>query len=514
MPCFDTILTGFIIKTPVVMKTLLLLLTCLPISFAGYAAIPPDGGQTPPRRPTVSSGYKPFQQLPPKLLSQVPTWLSTGQVDVPVRDVEALLSQLPAGKLSGIGSLLSSGETEPRYVAVGGSLTAGYRNGGLYREAQLTAYPNLIARQMGLTNFRQPLFDLAQGNGSGYKQLVPGGSFPQYKDVVNNQAVTSNEPLTFAPFTGRVDNLGMPFLGVSTAYSSEEWRYNEALTSGIPYELAFRSYFRRLLPSNDQQWNTNYLTYAKAQASELCTIELGLDDLIWYASSGGYRLDGIIARIGTPEGNPISSLLAQLKMKGTKAIVCTVPDVLQFPYFRFFTVAQLKKRNGDRPLYVVDNDAYDIEPGNTNHVIEIADDALLLPTATIAALFDGKINAGLTKTTPLLSRDVLTKREIDLARFSGGLNDIIRWTAVQTNTPIVDLRSIYDQIINGNYVTHDGLKIDPSFPGGNFFSDDGLYPSTLGQAVIANEWIKVLNLHYKSNIPLIATRQFANVLPR
>ncbi len=35
-----------------------------------------------------------------------------------------------------------------KYIAVGGSLVAGYTNGGLYRDGQLASYPNLIAQQV------------------------------------------------------------------------------------------------------------------------------------------------------------------------------------------------------------------------------------------------------------------------------------------------------------------------------------------------------------------------------
>ena len=476
-------------------------------------------GNGPATRPPVPKRAAPLfiALLPPPngpLLSQVPALPSSGLTDRPVRDIALLLSQLPAVGPVDLGLLKPGSGTQPRYVAVGGSLTAGFRNGGLYREAQLTAYPNLIARQMGLTDFRQPLFSPEQGNGAGYKQLVAGGAFVQYTDVGNNLATVGNDPLTFGPVSGRVDNLGMPFLGVATAYATEEWRYDTRLISGVAYELAFRSYFRRLLPNTNQQWTTTYLAYAKAQAADVCTVELGLDDLIWYASSGGYRLDGVLARIGMPEGNPVEALLTNLAKKGTKAVICTVPDVLRFPYFSFFTVAKLKQLTGGKPLYVVDNDVYDIEPGNQQHVIPLTDDALLLPSATVVGLYTGNTATGFAKATPLSSRDVLTKREISLIRSGGGLNDIIRWAATQNKIPVLDLRAIYDQILNGTYVTHDGLKIDPSFPGGNFFSADGLYPTPLGQAVIANEWIKTINASYGTRISLIATRQFADLLPR
>src|ERR1700740_2744649 len=49
-----------------------------------------------------------------------------------------------------------------RYVAIGDSVTAGYSDGALYYDAQLTAYPNLLAAQLkthGSVKFKQPLTD-------------------------------------------------------------------------------------------------------------------------------------------------------------------------------------------------------------------------------------------------------------------------------------------------------------------------------------------------------------------
>lgn len=60
----------------------------------------------------------------------------------------------------------------------------------------------------------------------------------------------------------------------------------------------------------------------------------------------------------------------------------------------------------------------------------------------------------------------------------------------------------------GSYITHDGVKIDPSYPNGNFFSSDAVYPTPLGNAVIANEAILVLNKFYGLSIPLIPTKEY------
>jgi exosome complex RNA-binding protein Rrp4 len=68
------------------------------------------------------------------------------------------------------------------------------------------------------------------------------------------------------------------------------------------------------------------------------------------------------------------------------------------------------------------------------------------------------------------------------------------------------------KVIAGQYVSDDGFKIDGSFPNGNFFSQDGIYPSAIGQAVIANEFIKVINKKFQTQIPLINLTVYSKMI--
>ena len=67
-----------------------------------------------------------------------------------------------------------------------------------------------------------------------------------------------------------------------------------------------------------------------------------------------------------------------------------------------------------------------------------------------------------------------------------------------------DGNNIYENIFNGTYTTHDGIKITSK----EFFSSDGIHPSVIGQVVIANESITAINKYYGLEIPLLSTRDF------
>lgn len=446
------------------------------------------------------------------LFSQFPSLLTSGRIESAVKDAEYELGRLPVSTLTDVGTLTARPGSEPRYLAIGGALTAGFRNAGLYREAQLTSYPNLVARQMGLRKFQQPLFSPAQGNGTGYKRLAKSAPSPSFNDITNNLAVIGSDPMTLSPYEGTSDNLGFPFMGVHMAWQSEAWRIDPRVGPGVPYEPAFRSFFRRLLPGDDQQWLAQYLPFVKQQKADFCTIELGQDDVVWYATSGGYRLGSIMTQLAVGEGNPVIALLEHLKTNAVKGAIATVPDVLAFPYFKFYTPAAVRGRNGGGPLYAVIDDRYELVRGDVQYVAEIADTDILLPTSAVDNLAfsqDQRSKRGLSVNTPLSSRDVLSRHEIDLLRRVNEFNGLIRFQAAKHAVPVVDLQALYARILGGGYVTDDGVKVDPAYPGGNFFSHDGLYPSALGQAVIANEWIRVINQHYQTRIPLVNTVQFA-----
>jgi hypothetical protein len=58
-----------------------------------------------------------------------------------------------------------------QYVALGSGLTAGFTQGGLFRDGQSNSFPSLLAKQLkevGAADFKQPLFEVNQANGTGF----------------------------------------------------------------------------------------------------------------------------------------------------------------------------------------------------------------------------------------------------------------------------------------------------------------------------------------------------------
>lgn len=67
----------------------------------------------------------------------------------------------------------------------------------------------------------------------------------------------------------------------------------------------------------------------------------------------------------------------------------------------------------------------------------------------------------------------------------------------QLKWAVVDITTIYTDIINEKYISPDGYRISSR----QFFSEDGYSPSLIGQVVLANETIKAINKYYGTDIP-------------
>lgn len=327
-----------------------------------------------------------------------------------------------------------------RYVAIGASLTAGVRDGGWFNDGMTTAYPNLIARQMGLTDFKQPLFDDKEFNGYGLKLPVQNTKTPVYKAVSNNIAFKpSGVEMILTPFTGtQIDNFAVPNL----TYGG----FNDDLKNLDASSTHYKLFLKRLITQNatlTQTLNNNNFSFY--------SIEYYTQDLIGFAKTGGMSP---IQLYYPPfdENNPLTqnttggmeSFYLRIKnIKTTKGFLINIPNILSFPYFNN------PNQYGGQRVNINNNTLNGLENTFNKHINFIGDRYLI---------------------------------------------------------PVVDIKTMYEQIHKGDYITESGRKVTDK----EFFSSDGIYPSAYGQAIIANECIKTINSFYKTTIPLIQTSYYLN----
>ena len=122
---------------------------------------------------------------------------------------------------------------------------------------------------------------------------------------------------------------------------------------------------------------------------------------------------------------------------------------------------------------------------------------------------------------PIANRWVLTSNERSkVAAATTAYNNAIVSIASANDLAIADMNAILNQLVSGLRIETGQLYTanyfsGPSNEGAVLFSLDGVHPNARGYAVITNEIIKVINRHYKSNLPLYHPSYFPgiNILP-
>jgi GDSL-like Lipase/Acylhydrolase len=363
-----------------------------------------------------------------------------------------------------------------KYIAVGSSMVAGYANGGLYRAGQLVSYPNLIALQTG-AKFEQPLFPIEQENGTGYFVTSANSTSAQFEKITNKTAIISTSPLLFAKYSGNSNNFGVAALRMS---DMEKTGLGNAKTQG------FNPYFERILPTGKE--DISYPDFVKESKPTFFTASIGEYDMLAYAISGGKSslTETSVFAINCQK------LLDALVANKAKGIITNLPNVLDFPYFNFYTFDDLAKNIGASGIYITTG----------NGIIRLA-------TASDRILLDAIPNVGKSNTSgdkkgfsamyPLINAEVLDKDEVNsVASRLTDFNGILQLEADKRGIFLVDLNSIYKQIQANTYNAGNGITLSYSLLTGNFFSLDGINPTPRGSAVIANEIIKSMNVNYKN----------------
>lgn len=406
-----------------------------------------------------------------------------------------------------MGTILKSGE-KLNMVAMGGGMTAGVRNGGLYRYGQMTAYPNLVARQMGMTDFQSPLFAENEANGTGYLQLVDDGTqYPSWKEVNNSKVnVKAGSPPELAKYTGgTIHNYALPEGGLrEMAVPVNNMGvniYTNSWSTG-------RVFSNRLLPKWSDASETSLIEQVFKQPINFFIAEDDVDFLLSMIKNNARALSNYGYERYSNGPTMLSSIIGMMNSnsKANKGVIFTWPIITDLAYFNWYTIQDLKNKVNSISITTTrQNENYTFDGSKNNF--------LLLPTPTVNALFRN-LKKGDNISIILDDTDILDSQEFGVSTdVIRKYNNRIRDLARDKGLAIVDLEKIYGQIHTNTYLSSDGFKIDGGTKG-NFFSSDGIYPTALGQAVIANEVIKAINATYKSNIPTINLRDYSQSVGR
>lgn len=399
------------------------------------------------------------------------------------------------------------------FISVGDSYTQGFQDGGLHNEfgQQGNSYPSIIAQQMG-SNFVQPL---VSGTGSGYMHL-------QFRDgeieviKVYNDEITTNDPdaidydpsySAWADKSITYNNLAIGGLNVRNVIATtftEEFENYVYLGGGAGPGLAWNgvggepiSSYGRFLDFGTINDRVEYIEHVNNSNATFFTNWLGVNDAMGWAKSGGDDKGGAAAQTDPIQfREKYDTLLDVFQNMGAKGVCATIHDFTESPVFNTVTLEALEKE-----IWIK-------EGADTTVVRKAVPEDLIMLTASSLI----KEGIGLTEDNPLAHQHVLDRDEVVLAKnHINLLNNEIVASANAHGFPVVDMYT-FMSTLNNDGTHYDGVNYSVKYIEGGAFSLDGLHPNTRGYAIIANEFMRVINKNYNSNLAPVAVNNYMGIV--
>ncbi len=399
------------------------------------------------------------------------------------------------GKAKGLDKLKNPnlGSRPLRYIAIGSSLTAGFRDGGYFNDGIATSFPAILAEALKIPNFKQPKFANSEYNGFGRNQKTDfnptNGPVQKYARSTNNLAIREingkAKPSVIQGNFEDFDNLGVPSLDMWGL----QWPLE--IPAGLMQSQRFSNWGqivnKRIGPAS-LSGTVPVSDKVKAVEADFFTVEF-LSTFIdsW---TGNYSFGSKNSYL--PDIPPLFDLLTNLKERNFKGCILNIPDPLQLPGIIQIT---------DKELYY--NQLYTINRQlNISKDEFVIGDFVILPTSGNDSLISSNVNIAFKH-----ARQSDIKSIEDIHYIINLNNDYLQEYAKSSNYPIVDIMELYNKVYKKELVSYDGVEVNNV----NFFSSDGIYPSPFGNAVITNEILRTINQFYGTEIDLIQTRQFLNL---
>lgn len=406
----------------------------------------------------------------------------------------------------GTGSLgtLASSPSAMTYVALGNSITAGYMDGAVYPDGQKYSFPKMFAQQIGLTNFVQAdIADPGIGARIKFKGFTPTGS-PITERTLSQSAVNN---VTYAkPF----NNLGVPAAVLFDMLDTSDYMGRSQKLQNPFYASILRT----------GALGKSMIDQAVNLQPTLLTVEMGANDVLGYATSGGTISTTSIngSAVPTPK-EAMDQLYKGALMKltkslpNTKIIMFTVPEVTGTPFFKTvpwnaLVLTSQTQVDGLNAAYSklgitfhLGQNGFIAESPNSPakmRQLTAEDDVLLtVPQDSLAM--------GMGSMKPIPKKYVLLKEEIAIVKQAvTDYNTIINGlTAISPNIKVFDLNDVFLKILAMGYMVPGSTTMSSKFISGELFSMDGIHPTARGYAAVTNELIKFINMNYGADIPLV-----------
>jgi lysophospholipase L1-like esterase len=391
------------------------------------------------------------------------------------------------------------------FVSIGNSLTAGYQSSSLYESAQMYSYGNLIANQVG-TSYAQPL--ISDPGNAGRIEIKSLNPFTLTYNTSAGSPKNTAYPKAY-------NNLGIPGIVLADVM-------NSTTSAGSFSKSPFIDLVLRGLGTQFAQ--------AKSLQPKFITLWIGNNDVLGYATSGGVKPSA------PTDANTFAFLYSQLAdslaATGAKIVVGNIPEVTAIPFMTTVgpgIAASLSKlgltgmyyqQHGQftgtaLPLSALTSYSVLITLLGNNYTAYLGkpsgkfykDNNVDITPLIAGGILDTNQVFGLHPKNPWPDALILDAGEINTAKTAtAAFNTTIANIASAKGFGLVNFNSIFNQIRASDATggtLYDGIPFTTTFVTGGLFSLDGVHPTSRGQGIIANEFIKAINSKWSVKIPLV-----------
>ncbi|MFN3414341.1 MAG: SGNH/GDSL hydrolase family protein, partial [Thermoanaerobaculum sp.] len=407
-----------------------------------------------------------------------------------MKKVNVLLALLALG----VAVVASAQVDFTRYVALGDSLTAGYASGGLAKFYQEHSYPAILARQFGMASFQQPL--VSDPGIAPVLKLMALAPQP----MLAPSSTTPGQPMN-ATYQGIYNNLGIP--GSKTADlltktgDITKLQRGEIDPNTIMYDIVLR--FPKIPGTNI---DGTAVAQAIAARPTFMTVWIGNNDVLG-AALAAVAIDGVTMTPVATFQQQYHTLLATLRsqLRNTKIVVANIPNVTAIPFVT--TIKPYVFTPQGQKVYLL----ADTGPLTDNDYVTLQGASLIargygIP-GTGNVLPDGGIVNGQFVPGVVLRAAEAAAINARIAQ----LNEIIAEEAAAVGAPVLDINAIFNDILAHGYILG-GIKLTASFLTGGIFSYDGVHPQRLGYALVANEFVKLINSSFGARVPQVNLQKY------
>lgn len=470
------------------------------------------------------------------------------------------------------GTPLTAGSADfSKYVALGDSFAAGYSDGALFAEGQKTAYPNILATQFALVGggeFTTPwMSDNIGGFSSGGVQIPQFGPRLYLNTAVNKPAPVSGISGTdiSAHLTGQFTNMGVPgaksyhllFDGYAAA-NPYFGRFASGANATVLGDALAQTptFFSLWIGGNDE------LGYATAGGDATLNpltptniFDQSYNLLMTQLTAGGRK--GVIANLPYVTTLPYFYVIKYDQLAQSDLTVNGVSQIgalnaqLYGPLHNALAYLgqgdriNLLSTTGNNPMVMVDETLPNLATslaavlqgggldaqtaGYLGQVFGQArqtkpTDLICLSAATRIGQAPSTAIDGVSSLSPLLSklgvtfplpdRYILVPTEVDeIKAATDSYNAIIEAAAATYDVAFVNAKDVMTQLTTTGIV--DGAyTMTATYVTGNAFSLDGIHPSPKGYALIANKFLKAINIKYGSNFKGVNLGNYRVLFPQ